>query len=426
MNTAFVFPHELAITAIIKDEGNYIEEWLDYHIAAGVTKFYIYDNGSTDNIRQVLAPYLKDGTVEYIYYPGNYRQLEAYNESLLHHKFECRYMGFIDIDEFLLPLQGERLIDILDDIMAMDAKAGGIAVTCKSFGSSGHKTMPSEGVLKGYLHRAPDGYDWCVFPWKWDAHVKTITNPRRVLAFASPHHALYYWNCYAIDENGNRVDGMDNFVADCNRLRVNHYFTKSWEEWVAKQHKGKADVEGLRPLEEFEWRDRNDVYDDAIVVYYEQMKSSPCRMPPQKQNEKSAQLLLLFLEELYNHREKEYYQGEIENLLCYWWICYKESRLGGDVLFAELLEQVILEMCNDSLGAPQIFPAQIELMLSVWKWIGENPNTVKKKLRENLILALKGLIEIFRTQENLQSERQFTDLLQKFLLENPPLPGMCL
>lgn len=121
----FTFPHELALTAIIKDEAPYIAEWLDYHIAAGVSKFYIYDNESTDDVRDILMPYMQDGTVEYVFYPGKYRQLDAYNESLFLHRFDCRYMGFIDIDEFLLPLRQERLIDVLDDVMAAAPSSGG-------------------------------------------------------------------------------------------------------------------------------------------------------------------------------------------------------------------------------------------------------------------------------------------------------------
>lgn len=141
----FPFPHDIAITAIIKNEAPYIEEWLDYHIAAGVSRFYIYDNESTDDVRTLLTPYIRSGTVEYTYYPGKYRQIEAYNESVRNHKFECRYMGFIDLDEFLLPLKNERLLDILNEVMEMDGRVAALAVNCKSFGSSGHKTMPVGG-----------------------------------------------------------------------------------------------------------------------------------------------------------------------------------------------------------------------------------------------------------------------------------------
>jgi hypothetical protein len=35
-----------SICLIIKDENEYINEWLDWHIKIGFEHFYIYDNGS--------------------------------------------------------------------------------------------------------------------------------------------------------------------------------------------------------------------------------------------------------------------------------------------------------------------------------------------------------------------------------------------
>ena len=50
-----LFLHELAIVAIVKDEAHYLKEWLDYHLAAGVDHFFIYDNDSKDDTREVYA-----------------------------------------------------------------------------------------------------------------------------------------------------------------------------------------------------------------------------------------------------------------------------------------------------------------------------------------------------------------------------------
>ena len=44
-----LFPYDLAVVAIFKDEGRYLREWLDYHLLAGVEHFYLYNNDSADN-----------------------------------------------------------------------------------------------------------------------------------------------------------------------------------------------------------------------------------------------------------------------------------------------------------------------------------------------------------------------------------------
>ncbi len=46
--------HGVAIVTIVKNESRYIGEWVSFHYKAGVRKFYIYDNGSTDDTVDVL------------------------------------------------------------------------------------------------------------------------------------------------------------------------------------------------------------------------------------------------------------------------------------------------------------------------------------------------------------------------------------
>ena len=39
----------LSLTACIKNEEHYIQEWLSFYRAMGVERFYIFNNNSTDN-----------------------------------------------------------------------------------------------------------------------------------------------------------------------------------------------------------------------------------------------------------------------------------------------------------------------------------------------------------------------------------------
>ena len=60
-----VFKYELGIVTISKNEGPYIQEWIEFHKLLGVKKFYFYDNDSDDNTREVLDKYIKDTSVTY-------------------------------------------------------------------------------------------------------------------------------------------------------------------------------------------------------------------------------------------------------------------------------------------------------------------------------------------------------------------------
>ena len=98
-----LFLHDLAIVAIMKNEGHYLKEWLDYHLTAGVDHFYLYDNESTDNQAEVAKPYVEAGLVGYFPFPGKNMQMFAWNKAVKEFKFQCRYMAFIDADEFIFP-----------------------------------------------------------------------------------------------------------------------------------------------------------------------------------------------------------------------------------------------------------------------------------------------------------------------------------
>ena len=52
------YPYKLSVVAIMKNEGPYLREWIEYHKLVGVEKFYLYNNGSTDDTVEILSPYV--------------------------------------------------------------------------------------------------------------------------------------------------------------------------------------------------------------------------------------------------------------------------------------------------------------------------------------------------------------------------------
>ena len=70
--------YKLSFCLIFKNEGPFLKEWLDYHIVVGVDHFYLYNNNSDDNFREVLEPYIKDGIVTLIEWPYDHSQFKAY------------------------------------------------------------------------------------------------------------------------------------------------------------------------------------------------------------------------------------------------------------------------------------------------------------------------------------------------------------
>lgn len=132
------FRHELGMVSISKNEGPYIREWIEYHKLVGFTKFYFYDNESDDDTADILKPYIEQGIVEYTMIKGKGRQLDAYNDAICKHKDECRWMAFLDMDEYIMPVL--PFASIADIVMSLVNKAGqgavGIGVNWCIYGSA--------------------------------------------------------------------------------------------------------------------------------------------------------------------------------------------------------------------------------------------------------------------------------------------------
>ena len=98
-----LFLYDLAVVAIFKNEAPYLKEWLNYHLLAGVEHFYLYNNDSSDNYKEVLAPYVEKNLVTLTEWSGKLMMYPAYNDAIDKYRFDCRYMAFIDLDEFVYP-----------------------------------------------------------------------------------------------------------------------------------------------------------------------------------------------------------------------------------------------------------------------------------------------------------------------------------
>ena len=262
-----LFLYSLAVVTIFKDEARYLREWLDYHLLAGVEHFYLYNNDSSDDYKKILAPYVEENLVTLTECPGKLMQYPAYNDALEKFRFECRYMAFIDIDEFILPKSNRSIVEVVDEILFAEENAAGLGINWQCFGSNGQITADySRGVLERFTRRAPS--DWDDSGGRGNEHIKTIANPRRVDYLCNPHFAIYFGPFRAVNENGDKVHGPFNAPVMTDKIVVNHYHTKSNEEYILKHRRGKADILSNDYNDaKFNTHDRNEVLDVEILKY---------------------------------------------------------------------------------------------------------------------------------------------------------------
>lgn len=240
----------LSVCAIAKNEGSYFREWIEWHRSMGVQKFYIYDNESTDNTREILAPYIESGLVDYVFLPGQKQQLAAYDHCFEHHRLETRWLAVIDLDEFIVPVTDATIPEFLRRF----EKFSVVEVNWLVYGSGGAREKEPGDVMERFRRHSVPGH-------RLNTHVKSIVDPRRVFTMTGCHEASRI-SGRAADSHGMPLKkGFRDRTPQQDVIRINHYAVKSYEEFLEKRARGRARTLEQRSLDYFDRYDLNDLDD---------------------------------------------------------------------------------------------------------------------------------------------------------------------
>jgi hypothetical protein len=270
----------LAVCSMYRDHAHYLREWIEFHRLVGVERFFLYDNGSADDHLEVLAPYTDGEVVVHPWSsPASVKQgapwglSAAFDDCLRRHRHDARWIAFIDVDEFIFSPTGRRLPEVLTGFEAWP----GVCVSRVDYGTSGHRSKPPGLVIESYLHRRS-------YESGYKELVKSIVDPARTRRCFNAHRFLYE-DGFAVDENGRPLDESAPNRSDVSLslLRVNHYLTKSEEEYREKAAQWTAagmPRSKLRPAEQQPgWLESlQGEYDDAITAYVPDLREALARV----------------------------------------------------------------------------------------------------------------------------------------------------
>ncbi|KAF2306024.1 hypothetical protein GH714_009474 [Hevea brasiliensis] len=247
-------PYEMCICTMLRNQARFLGEWVMYHAQIGVQRWFIYDNNSEDNIDSVIASLVDNNfNISKHVWPWIKTQEAGLAHCALRARSSCKWVGFIDVDEYFHLPTGLNLHDVLrNQSESSSSDVAELRVSCHSFGPSGLEHMPEQGLTVGYTCRmmVPERHKSIVNP---EALNSTLINV--------VHH-------FHLRDRFRYVN------ADRGVLVINHYKYQVWEvfkekfyrrvatyvaDWQDEQNVGSKDrVPGLgtRAVEPPDWASR--------------------------------------------------------------------------------------------------------------------------------------------------------------------------
>lgn len=219
-----------SVCLLIRDENKYLKEWIDWHLERGFDHIYIYDNGTKEQVSEIVTGDIAN-KVSIIEWQGPFQnvQQDAYNHFLECYGKETRWVNFIDSDEFIQFQDGTMKAN---DFLAKYEEYTVVYGALNEFNANGKESYENLPVTERFTE--PTNI-------KGGLYHKDFIQPHRI-DFMDRHYPRF-------GTRGNytfrdQSDNKELFV-------INHYYTKSWEEWKQKIARGSSDPKCLKHMNEF-------------------------------------------------------------------------------------------------------------------------------------------------------------------------------
>jgi len=239
--------YKAIISTQVKDENEYLDEWVNHHLSIGFEHIVIYDNESACPVKNRWG---KAVTVKL-----ERRQFEGSAADNCHNdtvrNFQADWIARIDVDEFIVLKQPGGI----NELLVPYKDFGGLGLNWRIFGTSGHVRKPAGAVRDNYVWRMPDRCGWVLNGGSFQ--LKTIIRREFCLQVHHPHFCI-----------SSRPLVNEDFVpypdawTDSSRTKavIHHYVTKSLDEWHKKYDLWRHKY-GLRTL-----KDLADIETNCIVL----------------------------------------------------------------------------------------------------------------------------------------------------------------
>lgn len=232
----------VSICAMIKDEQQYLDEWIKWHIKIGFDKIFLFEDIGSNPHDEICNKYnqvhlLKVNDIDLSNYNtmchGSFRQQWVYRYFLDRYRNETDWVLFIDADEYLQFEKGYNLKEFLKEY----DRYNGVFIYWKIIGWSEQTKKNNNEVVsrfkkEGKLLKGDEAWDY-----------KSFVNFNYADSTLETIHKV---------GNGVNTAKLSTIKVRCfKKCWLNHYFTKSWEEWLTQIFKRGDTFSAHRSVSDF-------------------------------------------------------------------------------------------------------------------------------------------------------------------------------
>ncbi|KAF8407979.1 hypothetical protein HHK36_007119 [Tetracentron sinense] len=219
--------YQVCVCTMVWNQASSLREWIIYHAWLGVERWFIYDNNSNDNIKEVIDELEQENyNVSRQVWPWIKTQEAGFSHCALKAREECNWVAFMDVDEFFyfpfpsphnrmiseLGYPGRNMLRSLVTKFSSSTTIAEIRTACHSFGPSGLSSPPAQGVMAGYTCRlqSPERHKSIIRPDALDHSLLNVVHHFRL-------------------RKGYKYRNLPQSIAV-----INHYKYQVWEAFSAK------------------------------------------------------------------------------------------------------------------------------------------------------------------------------------------------
>lgn len=225
-------PLQLAVATVIRNERPYLREWLLFQKLVGAGLVLLYDNESTDSFEDEIADLVHSAFVQIVPWPNFSTKVNFQSLAIAHAialmRGRSKWLAILDVDEFLFsPVERDlpTLLRAYEDLPAL-------IVPWVSYGTSGHQVPPAGLVTENFTTREASRDDV-------SNRYKSIVQPFRVRQVRGAHSCLtdlqkiVGFSEHRVARTVRDEEAHAPFPVPV-RLRINHYYSRSRQEFETK------------------------------------------------------------------------------------------------------------------------------------------------------------------------------------------------